>query len=106
MTNKEKAIKECELNIVKISYTDKNNTVKFDHLLTLNIAKKAIDIASKPDWVSVETELPKDNRYVLVYNGYDIYICLLEKGNWYDFKGRECYQITHWMPLVEKPETK
>ncbi len=55
-------------------------------------------------WVSVEEELPEQNRLVLTYNGTSINLLMLAgNGKWYDHSVAQHRNITHWMPLPEPP---
>ena len=57
-----------------------------------------------PHWISVEDELPEQNRWVLAYNGTSINLLMLAgNGNWYDHSVAQHRNVTHWM-LVEPPE--
>ena len=57
-----------------------------------------------PRWISVEDELPEQNRWVLTYNGTSINLLMLAgNGNWYDHSVTQHRNVTHWM-LVEPPE--
>ena len=56
-----------------------------------------------PRWISVEDELPDENRWVLTYNGTSINLLMLAgNGNWYDHSVTQHRNVTHWM-LVEPP---
>ena len=54
----------------------------------------------KPHWISVEDELPEENKWVLTYNGSSINLLMLAgNANWYDHSVAKHLNITHWMPL-------
>ena len=58
---------------------------------------------SHPHWISVEEELPKENQYVIAYNGVfnEIHLCDFHDGIFEDFYGPFTDgKITHWMPIV------
>lgn len=59
----------------------------------------------KMKWISIKDDLPEEDQYVLVTNGK-----LVEEGyfsQWNDAPrwGKSPYfgEVTHWMPLPEKP---
>ena len=58
-----------------------------------------------PHWISVEDELPEQNRWVLTYNGSSINLLMLaSNGGWYDHSVAKHRNITHWMPLPAPPK--
>ena len=58
------------------------------------------DEVTKPHWISVEEELPKDGQRTATINkaGYQS-VLLYSHGKWYSKFGNEHDNITHWMPL-------
>ncbi len=62
-----------------------------------------LHLQAAPRWISVEDELPEENRWVLTYNGTSINLLMLAgNGNWYDHSVTQHRNVTHWM-LVEPP---
>ena len=77
---------------------------------------------SEREWVSVEERLPKFNQDVLLYDNWSDDIKSMRVGhlseiNTYQCKDHQCtiptwcggsdyYNITHWMPLPDKPNAK
>lgn len=58
-----------------------------------------------PHWISVEDELPEENKWVLTYNGTSINLLMLAgNGGWYDHSVVKHLNITHWMQLPEQPK--
>ena len=66
---------------------------------------------SYPNWISVEDELPpfthpegasvkNTSDYVLVYNGYMVYISRLVGGEIKWWEDNRDVHPTHWMPIV------
>ena len=69
---------------------------------------------SHPHWISVEEELPpfthpegasvkNTSDYVLVYNGYMVYISRLVGGEIKWWEDNSDVHPTHWMPLPQLP---
>lgn len=57
-----------------------------------------------PHWISVEDELPEENKWVLTYNGTSINLLMLAgNGGWYDHSVAKHRNVTHWMPLPAQP---
>lgn len=75
------------------------------------------------EWISVKTDLPKNDQEVLIYYGTDILQAYLKNGVWkvsitvtdcmkdvYVNDRAICRQgstsdyVTHWMPLPEPPK--
>ena len=58
-----------------------------------------------PAWISVEDELPEQNKWVLTYNGTSINLLMLAgNGNWYDHSVAQHRNVTHWIALPSPPE--
>ena len=56
-----------------------------------------------PSWISVEDELPEENKWVLTYNGSSINLLMLAgNGNWYDHGVAQHRNVTHWK-RIEPP---
>ena len=56
-------------------------------------------------WISVEDELPEENKCVLTYNGSSINLLMLaSNGNWYDHSVAQHRNVTHWIALPSPPE--
>ena len=56
-----------------------------------------------PRWISVEDELPEENKWVLTYNGSSINLLMLAgNGNWYDHGVAQHRNVTHWK-RIEPP---
>lgn len=83
-------------------------------------AKMAIAaLREQPRWISVEERLPKDEKSVLAYYGFDndgdgdlgmmftgtlSYFCFDPDPHW---QHASCnLVVTHWMPLPEPPEVE
>jgi hypothetical protein len=69
---------------------------------------------SHPHWIPVEERLPEfvypigaevknTSDYVLVYNGYTMYISRLVGGEIHWWEDNSELAPTHWMPLPEAP---
>ena len=55
-------------------------------------------------WISVDDELPEENKWVLTYNGSSINLLMLAgNGGWYDHSVAKHRNVTHWMPLPAPP---
>lgn len=60
---------------------------------------------TKPQWISVEEELPEDNVEVLTVNKFNFpVVCYRFRGYWFSRHGNEYVGITHWMPLPQAPK--
>jgi hypothetical protein len=60
-------------------------------------------------WISVKDRLPKEfGEPCIVYNGCSVqYGDYYSDGSWYTpdcYESEEIRDVTHWMPLPEKPE--
>lgn len=63
------------------------------------------DEVTKPHWISVEDELPKDGEYVATINTVGVKdVRHYSHGKWYSNFGNEYGDITHWMPLPQAPK--
>lgn len=65
------------------------------------------DEVTKPQWISVEDELPKENGWYLVCNNiHDYGHCLYEIAEYYArFRSWIwAHTVTHWMPLPQPPK--
>jgi len=72
---------------------NKNNIYEFGQLY---------DEVTKPRWISVEDELPKDDVYVTTINKYGLQeVRYYSRGKWYSNFGDEHGSITHWMPIPQ-----
>lgn len=90
--------RQDELNEAWCNYRGKCST---EILHALAFALRWCD--QHPAWISVEDELPEQNRWVLTYNGTSINLLMLAgNGNWYDHSVAQHRDITHWL-LVEPP---
>jgi len=67
--------------------------------------KLEAELNSLDKWISVEDELPKDIKSVLVYyqNRMITISAYLEKLGWWRIDGY-CSEITHWQPLPQPPK--
>lgn len=59
------------------------------------------------EWIGVKDKLPKDDEYVLTYDGYSICTACIfywEEGNpvWMSPPAPP-FEATHWMPLPKPP---
>lgn len=79
-------------------------------LVLLNCEKATEDVVracencSKPDWVSVEDRLPSKDEggfYLVAFKNGQIHKRHCYGG---EFVMNRANQITHWMPLPEKPQ--
>ena len=62
-----------------------------------------LHLQAAPHWISVEDELPEENKWVLTYNGSSINLLMLAgNGNWYDHGVAQHRNVTHWM-RIEPP---
>lgn len=62
------------------------------------------DEVTKPHWISVEEELPKDGQHTATINKAGFQAMRHYKGGkWFSSYGNEYGDITHWMPLPEMP---
>jgi hypothetical protein len=53
-----------------------------------------------PNWISVEDELPEENKWVLTFNGTSINLLMLAgNGGWYDHSVAKHRNVTHLMSL-------
>ena len=66
--------------------------------------KAAID--AHPQWISVEDELPKDDKWVLGFTAFNaVEVMRYCNGDWWDTmaNGVDPLIVTHWMPLPTPP---
>ena len=75
---------------------------------------------AQSEWISVEDRLPGMDEFVLVFRNWDGKLsqcvdrlelhhdCEKPEGeqDWYDFLYSNIYEVTHWQPLPEPPETR
>ena len=89
----------------------------FDYVEALSMAISAL--REKPRWISVEERLPKDERPVLAYYGFNndgdgdlgmmfigtlCYFCFDHNPHWQHASHN--LVVTHWMHLPEPPEVE
>lgn len=71
-------------------------------MVPIDIANEAIELAAKPNWISVEEKLPETTDYVL---GCNLNGVLMTTVWYYNEKWRDShlseYSVTHWMLLPE-----
>ncbi len=90
--------RQDELNDAWCKYRGKCST---EILQALAFALRWCD--AHPAWISVEDELPEQNKWVLTYNGTSINLLMLAgNGNWYDHSVTQHRNVTHWM-RIEPP---
>lgn len=66
----------------------------------------------KNNWISINDNLPQEDRSVLIHRQKDDVVSLgyIEGGVWYDMaftdesRDYETANVTHWMPLPEPPK--
>lgn len=63
------------------------------------LIQKVIEIASEPEWISVEERLPEDLVKCLIIVGGEVNIGVYYKNYW-----PHNTPVTHWMPLPTKPK--
>lgn len=67
------------------------------------VTDKLYNEVTKPHWVSVEDELPKDYEWVLCYNDIEreYEVLMYYDRCWWTYEGRFVSPdiTTHWMPL-------
>lgn len=62
------------------------------------------DEVTKPHWISVHEELPKDGQHTATINKVGVQdVRHYSRGKWYSNFGNEYDDIIHWMPLPEAP---
>lgn len=94
----------------KERYFDPNGYCEFDSLVKL-LDEYADQV--KPKWISVSDELPKPYESVLIFSGSQVKFGWKQDQEYY--KRRipidkftssigEVRNVTHWMPLPEKPQ--
>lgn len=75
----------------------------------------ALDVQPVNDWISVKDRLPKSTRYdcycFLVTDGDLIHMAYFVENEWMfadsgQAKNKMFYEVTHWMPLPEPPESE
>lgn len=70
-------------------------------------ADKLYDEVTKPQWISVEDELPKLNSGMVIVASYkgEIDFMIYSNSGWHNSKRWCCVKgvITHWMPLPQAP---
>ncbi len=57
----------------------------------------------QPKWISVKDQLPEQGIYYLVTDGEYQNVCKLDGQEFRDINLYLVENITHWMPLPEKP---
>ena len=80
-----------------------------DHLIANGVRLEEKQATSdKSKWISVKERLPERYKYVLLWDAMDrdIFMGILnDKREWYcPGYQDEPFDITHWMPLPEKPK--
>ena len=59
------------------------------------------------NWIRCEDQLPEDDGDVLVSDGENISLSFHDSGGWQEEFHKVFWQnITHWMPLPNKPGNK
>jgi len=92
--------REEELNEAWCNYRGKCST---EIMQALAFALRWCD--KHPNWISVEDELPEENKWALTYNGTSINLLMLAgNGGWYDHSVVKHLNITHWMPTPQPPK--
>lgn len=63
------------------------------------------------EWIKVKDRFPPVGEYILVFDGQEVYEAKLRGGGFmesdrfgFDLNDLENSEITHWMPLPEKPD--
>lgn len=77
----------------------------------------AADVVERPRWISVKERMPKDERQVLAYYGFDhgdgyLGMMFVQVLDWFGHDPKPHFQheglngmkVTHWMPLPEPPK--
>ena len=65
----------------------------------------------KMEWINVKDRLPEDLEDILFFDGKDIFKGHISKSymdefhTWVSVSGNGIYDVTHWMPLPEPPQT-
>lgn len=92
--------RQDELNEAWCKYRGKCST---EILHALAFALRWCD--EHPHWISVEDELPEQNKWLLTYNGTSINLLMFAgNGGWYDHSVAQHRNITQWMALPSPPE--
>jgi len=60
------------------------------------------------EWIKVSEKLPEKFESVLVYDGKKIFLAYIHINSWICvcecYEGSSVIDVTHWMPLPEKPK--
>ena len=69
------------------------------------VTDKLYNEVTKPHWISVEDELPKEEQYAATINKLGVLSVLYyQDGKWYSNYGNEYNDITHWCMLPQPPK--
>lgn len=108
MTRERPTCRECACTKV-CEYFENENGKNLDEVCPLCNWEKYF--VPKREWISVEDRLPENEQMVLTIDTVgEMQVCFYEtawEGIFQQFHGLvKIYNITHWMPLPEPPETK
>lgn len=70
------------------------------------VTDKLYNEVTRPHWISVEDELPRDEQHTATINkaGFQA-VRYYKGGKWFSSYGNEYGDITHWMPLPQAPSS-
>lgn len=79
-----------------------------DYEMVIIAAKELLELRERTRWIPVLEKSPLFNIECLVYTseGYQYVAALLVGGWWTEGVDEFLENVTHWMPLPEKPEVK
>jgi hypothetical protein len=73
----------------------------------VNVFTKFAELQRAREWISVETELPKDGELIICFDDTGTFPATFYQGEFINIEGEhEAWVCTHWMRLPPQPPKK